>query len=142
MTALVEVINYITEAIDKKECTALTTLDLSKTFDLVGHEILLEKLQLYGFRGKQVEILRLLLGNRLQEVRWNKTSSGRKQLHKGVSQGSILGSLLFTIFINDLPYVLDMVSKCCLYADDTALVTKCTSTQNLESLRQNTQCIA
>ena len=45
----------------------------------------------------------------------------------------ILEPLLFSIFINDLPSILDIVSKFCLYADDTALVTKCTSTQNLES---------
>ena len=61
MTALMEVINYIAEAIDTKECTAPTTLDLFKAFDLVDNEILLEKLQLYGFRGKQLEILQSFL---------------------------------------------------------------------------------
>ena len=78
MTALAEVINYITEAIDRKECTVLTTVDLSKAFDLVDHEILLEMLQLYDFCWKQLEILRSFLRNRLQEMRWSHTSSERK----------------------------------------------------------------
>lgn len=64
MTVVVEVINYIIEVIDTKECVELTTSDLSKAFDLVDDEILLEKLQFYDFRGKQLELLRSFLENR------------------------------------------------------------------------------
>lgn len=95
-------------------------LDLSKAFDTISHDILISKLEYYGIRGKCLNLLESYLQNRHQYVCVNGTKSCLKPVSLGVPQGSILGPLLFLIYINDLPSVVNY-SDCLLYADDTTL---------------------
>ena len=97
-------------------------LDISKAFDRVWHEGLLFKLQSYGIKGTLLGLIKDFLSNRLQRVVINGQSSSWKEILAGVPQGSLLGPLLFLIYINDLPLNLDSVVK--IFADDTSLFSK------------------
>ena len=95
-------------------------IDLKKAFDTIDHPILLFKLEKYGIRGQALHWFTSYLSNRKQRVEVNGSSSNWKRIVCGVPQGSILGPLLFLIYINDLP------SSCQnldipLFADDTNL---------------------
>lgn len=94
-------------------------LDISKAFDRVWHEGLIHKLKSYGISGSLLSLLRDFLSDRQQRVILNGQASVWKQILAGVPQGSILGPLLFLIFINDLPANLDSIVK--IFADDTSL---------------------
>ena len=94
-------------------------LDISKAFDRVWHDGLLFKLQYYGVSGPLLSLLKDFLSGRVQRVTLNGHSSIWEKIKAGVPQGSILGPLLFLIFINDLPENLESVPK--IFADDTSL---------------------
>ena len=94
-------------------------LDLSKAFDKVWHQGLLFKLESFGIRGKLLNLLEDYLSNRFQRVLLNGQESSWLPIKAGVPQGSILGPLLFLIYINDLPDGLNLIAK--LFADDTSL---------------------
>ena len=115
---LVILLSKITEALDQGKHTIGIFLDLAKAFDTVNHEILLKKLEYYGVRGIQLKWFTSYLSNRLQYVCYNNTKSSITQISCGVPQGSILGPLLFIIYINDLPQV-SKLFDCFLFADDT-----------------------
>ena len=94
-------------------------LDISKAFDKVWHKGLLYKLKSYGIDGKAYKIIENYLSNRQQRVLLNGQSSSWLNINAGVPQGSVLGALLFLIYINDLSDNLISVSK--LFADDTSI---------------------
>ena len=96
-------------------------LDLSKAFDTVNHDILIKKIQHYGFRGKFLNVLKSYLSNRIQCTKINNRSSDFTTVKCGVPQGSILGPLLFLLYINDLPNATNM--KTTLFADDSNFLT-------------------
>ena len=97
-------------------------LDISKAFDKVWHDGLSYKLKAYGVQGELLSLLRNYLRKRKQRVVLNGQTSEWRDIISGVPQGSVLGSLLFLIYINDLPD--DLTSLCKIFADDTSLFSK------------------
>ena len=95
-------------------------IDLSKAFDTLDHGILLSKLEKYGIRGSAHNLMASYLTDRKQYVSFNKTSSDSLSIRYGVPQGSILGPLLFLLYMNDITNsFIDPDIKVVLYADDT-----------------------
>ena len=121
---VLQFVDKILEALNKPvpEYSLGIFLDLKKAFDTVNFNILLSKLEHYGFRGVSNLWFRNYLTNREQYVRINGKSSSVNQLHCGVPQGSVLGPLLFLIFINDLPNCTNFFTL--LFADDTTFQIK------------------
>ena len=100
--------------------TACVLLDMSKAFDSVDHQILLRKLQDVGASTSVLQWFNSYLTNRYQVVRIHSTVSNPLPIEYGVPQGSILGPLLFSIYVNDLPEAPRNCSTEC-YVDDTKL---------------------
>ena len=96
-------------------------IDFQKAFDTVDHCILLDKLKSYGIRGTAQDWFRSYLQNRMQLVNYNGCESELRKIRCGVPQGSILGPLLFLVYINDLTAVSDYFMPI-LFADDTNLI--------------------
>ena len=119
--ALLNAQSSILNALSQKKVALLLLIDFSKAFDLVDHSILLKKLQHYGIRGVAHNWFKSYLENRQQFVTVNGTDSDYSSLLYGVPQGSILGPLLFIIYINDLPGINDL-AKFILYADDANII--------------------
>ena len=106
-------------------------LDFSKAFDTVNHSILLQKLQHYGIRGIAYEWVKSYLDNRKQFVSFSGYKSPLNIINCGVPQGSILGPLLFLLYINDLPSIAKNVFMC-MFADDTNVFLTGKNLTNLE----------
>ena len=94
---------------------------MSKAFDTIDHSILLDKLYYYGLRENTLNWFQSYLSNRKQYVEYNNAHSSYANVLTGVPQGSILGPLLFIIYMNDISNVTDKFHFV-LYADDTSLV--------------------
>lgn len=120
----------ILEALNNHESVISIFYDLAKAFDCVNHQILLEKLEYYGIRGKFHNLIESYLNSRTQTVRIKDQISGINissisgQIRHGVPQGSILGPLLFLIYINDLPSCIESQAVTVLFADDTSILVR------------------
>ena len=131
--AIVSLTEYLYETLNSREIAIAVFIDLSKAFDTVNFQILLKKLNYYGIRGKPLQLLENYLCNRTQAVKINNSSSSVKPVTIGVPQGSILGPLLFILYINDLPMI-SSDFKPLLFADDTTLCFRGSNYENLIAL--------
>ena len=118
--ALLTLVDKISTALDEGDKVIGIFLDFSKAFDTVDHSILLSKLEFYGIRGISLSWFESYLSGREQFVTYSEVSSKKAKITCGVPQGSILGPLLFLLYINDLASVVP-VAFALLFADDTNL---------------------
>ena len=118
--ASLELCDRIFKYLDEGKLPITIFLDLSKAFDTLDHDILLHKLKYYGIKNKEQAWFKSYLTDRHQYIQYTETSSDILKIHTGVPQGSILGPLLFLIYMNDIYLVTDKFNSI-LYADDTTL---------------------
>lgn len=116
--ALIDVVDNILQHLDIRDCGVGVCIDLQKAFDTVNHDILLRKLDRYGIRGVMYNWIRDYLTDRQQYVSIQNSNSLPINITCGVPQGSVLGPLLFLLYVNDIGNVLPSRSVK-LYADDT-----------------------
>jgi len=134
VTALTNVILHVYEAFDNKEYTQVAFCDLSKAFDSVNHSILLQKLWKLGIRGVPHELMASYLSDREQSVYWCGQISEWRPIKQGVPQGSVLGPVLFLVYMNDFPDNVE-TRLTCLFADDTTLLN---SNKDIDTLNNKT----
>ena len=117
---LLNFLQYCKNSIDNKGLAGAVFMDLSKAFDCVNHGLLIAKLSAYGLNMDALQLIRSYLSNRQQRVKINSSFSDWKEIKIGVPQGSVLGPLLFNVFINDIFWFTNR-TKICNYADDTTI---------------------
>ena len=132
---LLMVLEDWTRAIQRNSYSDVIYLDFSKAFDTVPHKQLLHKLLSYGVQGSLFMWITSFLSNRFQRVAVNNSYSDWKPVTSGVPQGSILGPLLFAIYVNDMPSVVS--SKLFKFADDTKLYRTISSPLDIQTLQND-----
>lgn len=133
-TCLIHLTDYIKFQMDKGHFVGMILLDLQKAFDTVDHSIVLMKLEALGLCQDITRWFQSYLSDRKQLVDVSGTLSSYAHISCGVPQGSILGPLLFLIYVNDMSGAID--EKLLLYADDSAILVSDNNVSNIESLLQ------
>lgn len=137
--AILDLTHYIISNIESKLHTIGIFIDLKKAFDSLDHNILLAKLDNYGIRGIAFQWFKSYLADRFHFVAIDECSSDLLPMESGVPQGSILGPLLFNIFLNDLVNCSN-ISKFILYADDTTILLNDPNIEHLMSTANAEMC--
>ena len=136
-TASIRLVDTWLQNINNNKINGAVFLDLKKAFDLVNHEILLEKISLYLQNDTITNLLKSYLNERIQTVCINGNMSSFKCIKHGVPQGSILGPLLFSLYINDLPlHISSPNTSLELFADDSSLHTASTDINDVNNTLQ------
>ena len=117
---LVTMLEKWKDVLDKGEYICALFMDLSKAFDTINHDLMLAKLEAYGFSESSIQFMNSYLKDRTQKVQINNCFSKSGKLNVGVPQGSIIGPLLFNIFINDFTFFIEN-NFLCNYADDNTM---------------------
>lgn len=136
LSATIDLITKLKVNIDQKKIALGIFIDLKKAFDTVSHEILLEKLANLGITGSAYSMFKSYLSNRSQIVKMGDCKSKSKHVTFGVPQGSILGPMLFLIYINSINEI-GLNGNVTLYADDTCLFYYGNSIQSIITDAQN-----
>ena len=131
--SLLKMIETWKKHLDKGEKIGVILMDLSRAFDTINHSLLLAKLDVYGFSRTSLKLMQNYLCNRQQRISINGSFSDWTEVITGVAKGSILGPLLFNIFLND---IFMFISKCnlCNYADNNTLYS---TGKDLNRIRRN-----
>ncbi len=140
-TALIKIYDDFLKGFDNGNFVGAVFIDLRKAFDTVDHGILLKKLVAYGVEGRELEWFKSYLSNRIQQIDFKQTLSDVQTVTIGVPQGSILGPVLFIIFMND---ALDAIKQILdLYADNTNLQASDPDLSVLEQrLNEDLECLS
>lgn len=140
--AMIATLKHLEQMKSNNVKTNAIFLDLKKAFDTVSHTILLRKLSKYGIQNNELDWFLNYLKDRKQFTSIGDTESDLLNVEIGVPQGSVLGPLLFCIFINDLPDFLPNDDLCNLFADDTAILISSKEENNLKNKTDNTLKLA
>ena len=119
-TALLSLTEQWRKELDNRKIVGLVSMDLSKAFDMLPHSLIIRKLAKYGADDNTLSLIKNYLTDRKQHVKLAGTFSPWLPVQRGIPQGSILGPLLFNIFMNDIPHVIDYTILS-TYADDTQI---------------------
>ncbi|XP_057302848.1 uncharacterized protein LOC130637010 [Hydractinia symbiolongicarpus] len=136
--ALLNLMCFLQRKLDSKKCVAALLMDLSKAFDCINHKLLIAKLHAYGFSSSALSFIWSYLKQRFQRVGIDGVFGCWKEIFSGIPQGSILGPLLFNIFLNDFLFQYDVnMPPCsdilvCNYADDN---TFCASAETFHEVK-------
>ena len=130
--AALELHDMLIQYLDKGKIPISIFIDLSKAFDTIDHDILLKKMSFYGINDNALKWFTSYLAHRNQYVSLENTTSSSLEITTGVPQGSILGPLLFLIYVNDLPVCTNC--KFLMYADDTCLLTPIDVNTNTQTI--------
>ena len=133
--ALLRIMKACQESLDNSEFVGMVLMDLSKAYDCIPHDLLIAKLKAYGIQEKVIRQLTSYLSDRKQKVKVNSFYSILLEIYIGIPQGSILGPLLFNIFINNLLFSYDKTCIC-NFADDNTILSKGTYIKTINTKLQ------
>ena len=129
---LIDIYHHICQTFDNNQFSCMVFCDVSKAFDRVWHKGLILKLKQVGIEGELLEWINDYLSNRQQKVAIKNCSSSLRRVNAGVPQGSVLGPLLFLVYVNDISESLLSLTR--LYADDSSLFYSAASIIDIEGI--------
>ena len=141
VTNLLESVNDWTLALSNRKSVVIAYIDFRKAFDSVSHPKLLHKLVGYGIQGNLLFWITCFLSDRVQRVRVGSSLSNPSPVTSGVPQGSVIGSLLFSLFINDITDQLDNSTTSKIFADDVKIYTEFSTTISPDHLQNHLDLI-